>query len=71
MDRDIFRWACPDGGPAKPDDLAKWAVANLGDAPAILVHPRDLPALKATILAERVNLAEQGVIQPGTVWVAA
>lgn len=66
-----YRWACPDGGPAKADDLAQWAVANLGDVPAILCNERDLAALRGTLLAERVSLVEprQGIVQPGTVWI--
>ena len=68
----MYRWICPDGGAAgTATDLAKWAVAHLTDAPRIYASPRDMPALRATIIAERVATLPptEGVVQPGTVWV--
>lgn len=68
---DHYRWTCPDGGPAaRPADLAAWAIAALATAPgAILCAGRDLPALRATLLADRVALPEHGIVQPGTIWI--
>jgi hypothetical protein len=73
MDATAYRWCCPDGGTTdKPDDLAKWAAAHLADAPRIYANPRDLPALQATIVGPRVAPLppREGIVQPGTVWVA-
>jgi hypothetical protein len=72
MEATAYRWCCPDGGTAaSPSDLAKWVVANLAGSARIYAHPRDLPALQATIVAGRVALLppQEGIVQPGTVWV--
>lgn len=65
-----YRWACPDGGPAKTTDLADWARATLAATDEnIVVSRRDYPTLSA-IFPGRVTLAHPGVgvVQPGTVW---
>jgi len=69
-----YRAFAPPGGPAKnPADLAHWAAGELLSLPgAIYANARDLPALRATFPAERVAGSPQfGVVQPGTVWLAA
>lgn len=67
-----FRWIAPPRGPAAtPADLALWASGELlGTTDVILVNPRDLSALSATMLANRVRLPDAGVVQPGTLWLA-
>jgi len=64
------RWIAPPGGPAPtPAKLADWATAELLAVPgALLANRRDLPALQATMLAERVALPVHGVVQAGTLW---
>jgi hypothetical protein len=69
-----YRAYCPSDGPAKtPAELASWAIGELLAVPgAIYANARDLPALNGTMLAARVAGAPQhGIVQPGTVWVAA
>lgn len=68
-----YRAYCPSDGPAKtPAGLAAWATGELLATPgAIYANLRDLPALRATMLAERVVGSPQfGVVQPGTIWLA-
>lgn len=69
----LFRWVAPDGGPAATaGKLAEWASANLQDAALIMCNPRDLDALRGTLLGERVTLpGRTGIVQPGTLWVPA
>lgn len=69
----LFRWVAPEGGPAATGEkLAGWASANLQDAALIVCNPRDLEALRATLLGERVTLpGRSGIVQPGTVWIPA
>lgn len=55
-----------------PEELARWAVGQLlGTKGAIVCAPRDVAALQATVLAERVSVLPpgRGTVQPGTVWV--
>lgn len=60
-----------------PEATAAWAVAELPAAcepgSHIIAHPRDVPALRATILAERIvqGSAATGLPQAGTVWLEA
>jgi len=68
-----YRAFAPPGGPAKtPAALASWATGELLTLPgAIYANARDLLALRATMLAERVAGSPQfGVVQPGTLWLA-
>ena len=68
-----YRAFAPPGGPAKtPAALADWATGELLAMPgAIYANARDLLALRATMLAERVAGSPQfGVVQPGTLWLA-
>lgn len=67
-----YRWFQPHSGPAKTaTELAQWAAGELLATPgAIYANARDLPALKATMLAGRVELPQFGVVQAGTVWLA-
>jgi len=74
MSQTTYRAFAPPGGPAKtPTALAHWAAGELLSLPgAIYANARDLPALNATMLAARVAGSPQfGVVQPGTVWLAA
>jgi len=69
-----YRAFAPPDGPAKtPAALANWATGELLAIPgAIYANARDLPALSATMLAARIAGSPQfGVVQPGTVWLAA
>lgn len=66
-----FRWVCPDSGPAaSADALARWALGavEIGGA-ELRCAPRDLAALRGTVLAPQVRVAEGGLVQPGTLWV--
>lgn len=65
---EMYRWACPDGGPAKSTDLAQWAASAL-PGETVYCHPRDLDAVRAAI-GDRATLPEKGSPQPGTVWLA-
>jgi hypothetical protein len=66
-----YRWIAPASGPTKTAaELARWAVGELIGVPGvILANSRDLPALRATMLAERLELPTHGVVQPGTLWI--
>jgi hypothetical protein len=69
-----YRAFAPPDGPAKtPAVLAAWATGELLATPgAIYANARDLPALAATMLAERVaGSPRYGVVQPGTLWLLA
>jgi hypothetical protein len=69
-----YRAYCPSDGPAKTAaELARWAAGELLAVPgAIYANARDLPALSGTMLAARIAGSPQfGVVQPGTVWLAA
>ena len=71
MSQTLYRAYCPADGPAKkPADLAAWAAGELLALPGLIwANHRDLPALRATMLAERIAGAPQhGVVQPGTIW---
>jgi hypothetical protein len=73
MPQTTYRAFCPPDGPAKtPAALAAWAAGELLAVPgAIYANVRDLPALRATMLAARLAGAPQyGVVQPGTLWLA-
>ena len=66
----LFRWVAPDSGPAAtPKKLAEWAASELQDAQQIVCNPRDIDALRSTLLGERVVLPGlAGIVQPGTLW---
>lgn len=72
MDATVFRWVAPDGGPAPTAaKTAEYAAQHLQDAKSIFCNPRDLAALRVTLIGERVGLPTgAGVVQAGTVWVA-
>lgn len=72
MTQTAYRWIAPDGPAKTPAELATWAIRELLGIPGqIFANRRDLPDLQATMLAARVTLPEQGVVQAGTLWIAA
>lgn len=71
----VYTCLAPDGpipAPAEnPTDTAKFAVHTLADTTgSIIAHPRDVPALRGTLLAERIVTGgpATGLPQAGTLW---
>ena len=69
--KELYRWLAPDRGPVSAAELAAWATSLALPATAqVYCHPRDLAALRSTLLAHQVAVPKLGAPQAGTLWVA-